>query len=93
MASKCVQRGHDIISVVRAWTPDYIAYTTPFIACSIVGPAAMHFPSSRSGCKEVQMTNVDRELVLLAINQFATYWNIGALLIGTFILWLVKRDL
>ena len=93
LASKCVQHGHDIVRVVRAWTPDYIAYTTPFIACSLVGPAAMHCPSSRSSCKEMQMTNVDRELVLLAINQFARYWNIGALLIGTFVVLACPSDL
>ncbi|KAK7897436.1 hypothetical protein LTR67_005325 [Exophiala xenobiotica] len=77
----CVQHGHDIVRVVRAWTPDYIAYTTPFIACSLVGPAAMHFLNHESSSQGLQITSVDRELVLLTIHQFARYWKIGSLLI------------
>ena len=85
-ASKCVQHGHDIVRVVRAWTPDYIAYTTPFIACSLVGPAAMHFPDHESNSQGLQITSVDKELVLLTIHQFARYWKIGSLLIGKFVI-------
>jgi len=81
VASKCCQHGHDIVRVVRAWTPDYIAYTTPFIVCSLLGPAALHFPADRSVAQELQITSIDRELVLLAIHQFARYWNIGSLLL------------
>lgn len=82
LASKCGQHGHDIVRVVRAWTPDYIAYTTPFIVCSLLGPAAMHFPADTSISQDLQITSNDRELVLLAIHQFARYWKIGSLLIG-----------
>jgi hypothetical protein len=75
--SECnAQLRRDIVRAVRAWTPDYMAYACPFIACCLVGPASMH------SCPEGQISRVDRELLLLAVRQFARYWKLGELLIG-----------
>ncbi|KAI1609923.1 fungal-specific transcription factor domain-containing protein [Exophiala viscosa] len=80
---KCVQHAHDVVRAINAWSPDYMEYTSPFIVCSLVGPAAMHFspllPSSPG--ESTQAHSLEREVVTLGIAQFARVWGLGYLML------------
>ncbi|KAK5023622.1 hypothetical protein LTS07_009130 [Exophiala sideris] len=83
---KCIQHAHDVVRAINVWSPDYMAYTSPFIVCSLVGPAAMHFsplPGSSPG-EPVQTQSLEREVVTLGIAQFARVWGIGSLMLGLY---------
>ncbi|OAP57294.1 hypothetical protein AYL99_08032 [Fonsecaea erecta] len=79
-AQKCVQHAHEVIRAIKAWSPDYIAYSTPFIVCSLVGPAAMHVLQTRS-VGSTALSSLNRDVICLAIAQFARHWGIGSIML------------
>ncbi len=80
---KCTQHANDVVRAIKAWSSDYIAYASPFLGCSLVGPAAMHFLPHTPGSRG-QGASIDRELVNLVIVQVAKYWPIGTTLLRKF---------
>ncbi|KAJ9602802.1 hypothetical protein H2200_012582 [Cladophialophora chaetospira] len=77
---KCVQHAKDVLRAMKVWSPDYIAFSSPFIVCSLVGPAAMHILQACTEEPTAALSRLDRDIVYLGISQFARYWGLGALM-------------
>lgn len=79
---QCGQHANEIIRAVNGWSPDYMAYSSPFIICALFGPACLHFLSHKISTSRPEVGRINRELVGLVFAQFARYWNLGRLLLG-----------
>lgn len=76
-----------VLRTIKAWPPEYISCCHPFIGCLFLGPAAIHArvlkhdtlqqDSSSRGQSEVEM-----EVLRLALSHLARVWKFGALLVG-----------
>ena len=83
----CSRYTNEIVRAVRLWSPDYISVASPFIACTIIGPEAVHVQQcrqydSKQGNGDKQHA-IDGEMLELVIKRFADYWRLGSMLLGT----------
>ena len=78
---QCEQHANQIIRAINGWSPDYMAFSSPFIICALFGPACLHFLSHKVSTNRPEVGKINRELVGLVFAQFARYWNIGSLLL------------
>ena len=65
----------EILRAIKVWAPEYIALCSPFIVCSLLGPASLVIKDSHEISAEGQM-------VELAIARFASYWNLGSIMLS-----------
>ncbi|RVX74083.1 hypothetical protein B0A52_01915 [Exophiala mesophila] len=72
---------NEILSAIRAWAPKSMPFS-PFLACAIVGPHAIHVENCLSGSSDVSNTsNDDFEMMKLCLKRHAWYWELGDLLL------------
>ncbi|OAG34855.1 hypothetical protein AYO21_10960 [Fonsecaea monophora] len=83
VAQRCVQHAHEVVRAIKAWSADYIAYSSPFIVCSLVGPAAMHILQTSSEGSSA-LSSLNRDVVCLGIAQYARHWGLGSIMLGLF---------
>ncbi|KIW79284.1 hypothetical protein Z517_05896 [Fonsecaea pedrosoi CBS 271.37] len=84
-AQQCGKVLRDQISVVRMWTPDFIALASPFITAAIVGPAAAHSADRsllESDVRDEALAALDGNLLDLVLRRFSEYWGIGQFCLG-----------
>lgn len=60
---------------------------SPFLACAIVGPHAIHVENCLSGSSgshalDERTPNEDFEMLKLCLKRHAWYWELGGLLLG-----------
>jgi hypothetical protein len=82
LIQQCRPHLHEIIRAVKRWSPEYIALTSPFISCTLIGPAAMNLGTLKGFGNFEQSDDVYMEMLRLTLDHFAKYWNIGSLLLG-----------
>jgi hypothetical protein len=75
-----------IFTAVRLWNPAYVALHTPFIACLVIGPAAINLRTAIEIKKDPdthrQFTGLELELLFLALQKVGRYWKFGSILRG-----------
>jgi hypothetical protein len=60
---------------MQAWSPEFIAYACPFIACTIIAPA---LDNVRAACgSNVDKHNIHLDLLKLVLKRIGTFWDIG----------------
>ena len=79
-----------VLNIIKAWPPKYISCSHPFGSCLIIGPAAIHArvlkhdmldPASNSR----EQSEIDLEVLKLALSHLAKPWKFGALIVGELI--------
>jgi hypothetical protein len=75
-----------VYNAIHVWSPEYIPLATPFIGCSVTGPAGMNLKVARGsrGARRSkgETTTIEEELLMLVLKIIARFWNIGSLLLG-----------
>lgn len=75
-----------IIRCIRRWSPEHIPYSSPFIGCLILGPAAIHVRVAKGIRDAVNDGNesqyVEAHLLELTLGHIARYWGIGSAILG-----------
>ncbi|KAH1823487.1 hypothetical protein KXX35_009807 [Aspergillus fumigatus] len=68
------------------WNPQYIGLHNPFMACLVVGPAAINLRVALDSKKEdaaSSLTGLEVDLLILALKRVARFWNFGSILLGS----------
>lgn len=75
-----------IFTAVRLWNPAYVALHTPFIACLVIGPAAVNLRIAieikKNPDTHPHFTGLELELIFLALQKVGRYWKFGSILRG-----------
>jgi hypothetical protein len=83
-----VQPASEIFRIYQMWSPEFIGFCPPAMVCIITGPAAIMLRYARrlrkdqNSGKDPLQPSIQEDLLILILSQFATYWNIGLLLLG-----------
>jgi hypothetical protein len=76
-----------MLLILRNWAPEYMPFS-PFIACTIMGPYAVHVENCLPHCAgdgnlvEPNGLGLDIEMLKLCLKRHAWYWEIGSLLLS-----------
>ncbi|KAH3638273.1 hypothetical protein KXW27_006942 [Aspergillus fumigatus] len=76
----------DAFAAAIAWNPQYIGLHNPFMACLVVGPAAINLRVALDSKKEdaaSSLTGLEVDLLILALKRVARFWNFGSILLGS----------
>lgn len=71
---------------MSCWTPDFIPFSFPFIACSLIGPGAVHTairPPLYGPDGEENPHYLRRQMLELILRKIAENWSIGFQLLGS----------
>lgn len=84
----CRNQTAEVLSVLRAWAPKLMPFS-PFIACSVIGPHAIHVknclsPSSQEHLAEDGALPRGIDILRLCLKRHAWYWELGTLLLGSY---------
>ncbi|KAH1616187.1 hypothetical protein KXX31_001889 [Aspergillus fumigatus] len=75
-----------VFAAVRSWNPQYIGLHNPFMACLVVGPAAINLRvalDSKKEDAESSLTGLEVDLLILTLKRVARFWNFGSILLGS----------
>lgn len=75
-----------VFAAVRSWNPQYIGLHNPFMACLVVGPAAINLRVALDSKKEdaaSSLTGLEVDLLILTLKRVARFWNFGSILLGS----------
>ncbi|KAL5691315.1 hypothetical protein EMGR_007021 [Emarellia grisea] len=79
----------NVFADVRSWNPQYIGLHNPFMACLVVGPAAINLRVALDSKKEdaaSSLTGLEVDLLILALKRVARFWNFSSILLGSIVL-------
>jgi hypothetical protein len=76
-----------VLRIIKAWPPEYISCSHPFGSCLIIGPAAIHARVLKHDMLDQVsdsrgQSEIDMEVLKLAISHLARTWKFGALIVG-----------
>lgn len=85
-------RGHmnDLFRLFRTWSPEFIPFAMPDIGYCVIGPAAITLRLARSlgttsNSKQVSSPTVEEDILNLVLKRLAKYWEIGDVILGTYL--------
>jgi hypothetical protein len=76
-----------VLRIIKAWPPEYISCSHPFVSCLIIGPAAIHARVLKhdkldQASDSRGQSEIDMEVLKLALSHLAKAWKFGALIVG-----------
>ncbi|KAK1447359.1 hypothetical protein CMEL01_09198 [Colletotrichum melonis] len=80
-ASGVATIGDDYSRILNRWHPEYIAFSHPFFAGTLL--SARTYPSTSSS--RSLSSSCNQELSALILSHFATFWELGSVLLGEYI--------
>ncbi|KAI3557052.1 hypothetical protein CABS01_10290 [Colletotrichum abscissum] len=85
-ASGVATIGDDYSRILNRWHPEYIAFSHPFFAGTLL--SARTYPSTSSS--RSLSSSCNQELSALILSHFATFWQLGSVLLGEYIRFYIK---
>ncbi|KAH8802604.1 fungal-specific transcription factor domain-containing protein [Xylogone sp. PMI_703] len=84
LAETCHGYSLEVLRVIgKYWTPNTVAFCSPWLACAIAGPASIHIGGARDASTDLSyarynsQSNFDRQPLLHVMMAFAEVWNIA----------------
>jgi hypothetical protein len=67
------------------WCPEFIPFASPFLGCIILGPAGINLRVAKDLSRRADgASDLEVELVKLALAHSARFWKISSTLLGEF---------
>lgn len=70
----------DHLRAVRLWSPDFVPFASPLIACALIGPASLFTakrPSDGTSTGSDTLCNLEATISSFVLRRFSAYWPIG----------------
>jgi hypothetical protein len=85
-----------VLRIIKAWPPEYMSCSHPFVSCLIIGPAAIHARVLKNDMLDQTsdsrgQSEIDLEVLKLALSHLARTWKFGALIVGESALTVCQR--
>jgi len=84
-AVQCSPQTNEVNRILRHWSPDFIPFAFPLIACAMIGPDSVHItPKTQTQEPEIldNLRFMHRQMLELVLKRIGEYWTIGLQLQG-----------